>query len=78
MAEGFGEKQFQASLKAKFGGLGGPETTRDEFIKNVKADTYGSLAMHGPLTEHLSVALGKPTGVVRTELVEKIARARRG
>lgn len=69
------EKQLYGALKSKYVGLGDADTTRKEFISNVRRDTYASLIGHDSLLEHLSVGLNKPKQIVRHEMIDKMARS---
>lgn len=68
------EKLVYNSLKTKYVGLGNADTARNEFIDNMKRDTYASLIGHDSLVEHLSVSLNKPKGIIRHELIDKMAK----
>ncbi|VEU21655.1 DEKNAAC102578, partial [Brettanomyces naardenensis] len=75
MTDKIGEKQLYETLKSKFVGLGNADTKRKEFIRNVKIDTYSALATSDPMVEQLSVALNKPKGLVKQDLIEKMAKS---
>lgn len=68
------DKQMYNSLKSKYVGLGDADTKRQEFLDNIKRDTYSSLIGHDPLLTHLSVGLGKPKQIVRHELIDKMSK----
>lgn len=67
------EKLIYNTLKNKYVGLGDADTTREEFISNIKRDTYSSLVGHDSLLTHLSVSTGKPKALLRNELINKMA-----
>lgn len=62
-------------LKAKYGGLGNPETTRHEFITTIRRDTYASLAQHDALLLYNSVAMNEPAELMRMDMIKKMALA---
>lgn len=69
------EKQMYNALKSKYVGLGDADTTRKEFIGNIRRDTYASLIGHDSILGHLSVGLNKPKQIVRQELIDKMAKS---
>ncbi|ESX00201.1 hypothetical protein HPODL_05188 [Ogataea parapolymorpha DL-1] len=74
MADKIREKQLYEALKSKHIGLGNEETTRTEYISNIKRDTYASLVAHPAMLEFLSNTYNKPRQIVHTEMIEKMIR----
>lgn len=66
-------RQFE-HLKSKYIGLGGPDTTREEFLANVHRDTLCSFALHDNLLLYNSLALDEPAEMVRIALLKKMVK----
>lgn len=66
------EKARYNAQKNKYVGLGDADTTRKEFVENIKRDTYSSIIGHASLLQHLSISIGKPKQIIRNELIEKM------
>lgn len=63
--------QFQ---KAKYIGLGDPDTSREEFITNIHRDSLASVAMHSSLLTYNSVATNTHREIVRQDLIKKMVQ----
>lgn len=60
--------------RTKYLGLGTPDTTREQFISNIKRDTYASLAQHDPILVYTSVALNEHPSVLRQAFLKKMVQ----
>ncbi|CAK7892512.1 RDS3 complex subunit 10 [[Candida] anglica] len=60
--------------KAKYIGLGDPETTRNEFITNIHRDTYASLAQHDDLLLYNSLVTNESTETLRLKMIKKMVQ----
>lgn len=58
--------------KSKYIGLGHPDISREEFLTNIKRDTYSSLAQHDNLLYYNSVALNEPVQTLRQKMIRKM------
>lgn len=67
------EKIMYNTMKSRYVGLGNADTTRAEFVGNIKRDTYASLIAHDSTLSHLSLALGKSKREVHHDMIEKMA-----
>lgn len=74
MADKVRESHQFAYQKAKYIGLGNPETTREEFITNIHRDTLATLAMHEGLLAYNSVATNTHRELVRQALIKKMVQ----
>ncbi|ODV87169.1 hypothetical protein CANARDRAFT_26594 [[Candida] arabinofermentans NRRL YB-2248] len=74
MSDNLRDRQQFETQKFKYIGVGSADTTRNEFISNVKRDTYSNLASHNPTLEYLSVSLNKPKKEIRFQMIEKMIR----
>lgn len=72
MADKVKEHNQYIRLKAKYIGLGNPDTTREEFLDNVRKDTYASLGHHQALLLYNSIATGTNREVFRQEMIKKM------
>ncbi|ODV77934.1 uncharacterized protein CANTADRAFT_55158 [Suhomyces tanzawaensis NRRL Y-17324] len=72
MADKVKEQNQYHQQKAKYLGLGNPDTTRDEFLTTVHRDTYASLALHSPLLTYTAAAVGQHPEVMRQAMVKKM------
>ncbi|KAG2734942.1 hypothetical protein G9P44_001156 [Scheffersomyces stipitis] len=61
-------------LKAKYIGLGNPDTTREEFLTNVHRDTLSSLSHHDNLVLYNSVVLNKHPELLRQDMIKKMVQ----
>lgn len=66
-------RQFE-HLKSKYIGLGGPDTSREEFLTNIHRDTLCSLALHDTLLLYNSLALDEPAETARIALIKKMVK----
>lgn len=73
MADKVKEANQYYHLKSKYIGVGNPDTTREEFLSNVRKDTYASLAHHKPLLLYTSLGLGENEETVRQDMIKKMA-----
>lgn len=58
--------------RSKYIGLGHPDISREEFLTNIKRDTYSSLAQHDNLLYYNSVALNEPVQTLRQKMIRKM------
>lgn len=67
------EKIIYSTMKNRYVGLGNADTTRTEFVGNVKRDTYANLVGHDSTLSHLSLALGKSKREIHHDMIKKMA-----
>ncbi|AWU77729.1 uncharacterized protein C5L36_0D04560 [Pichia kudriavzevii] len=66
------ERQLYQTLKTRYVGLGDADTTRGEYLENVKRDTLTSLVGHDCTLTQISYATGKTKSEVRFEILNKM------
>lgn len=59
-------------LKSKYGGLGNVDTTGEQFISNMKRDSYGSFIQHKNLLLYNSIILNDPVPNQRIRLIKQM------
>jgi splicing factor 3B subunit 5 len=69
------EEQTYKMLKGRYVGLGNADSTREEFIANIKRDTYSSLIGHDSLLTQLSVGLNRPKEIIKHDFIDKMAKS---
>lgn len=74
MADKVRDSRQYLHLKAKYIGVGGPETSREEFATNIHRDTLASLAMHDSSLLYHSVATGTHQETVRQNLIKRMVQ----
>ncbi|GMG20562.1 unnamed protein product [Ambrosiozyma monospora] len=74
MSDKLRDRQLYEQMKSKHVGVGNADTTREEFISNMKRDTYATLISHSSLLDHLSVSLNKPKRLLHSEMIDKMAK----
>ncbi|CDO57111.1 similar to Saccharomyces cerevisiae YNL138W-A YSF3 Component of the SF3b subcomplex of the U2 snRNP (Partial), partial [Geotrichum candidum] len=72
MADRLRDQQKFEHLQNRYIGVGTPDTTRYEWQTNVHRDTYTSFVGHPALLEYLSIGLGEPQAVVKTQFIDKM------
>lgn len=63
------QQEFEQS-KSRYIGVGGPDTTRDEWRANVARDSYASYIGHPPMLQQFSIAFGEPQAVTKRKFID--------
>ncbi|WPK23212.1 hypothetical protein PUMCH_000440 [Australozyma saopauloensis] len=74
MADKVRENQQYLRHKAKYIGLGNPETTREEFATQIHRDTLASIAMHKDILMYNSTATNTHPELYRQSLIKKMVQ----
>lgn len=61
-------------LKAKYVGLGNPDTTRKQFFTNIHRDSLALIIGHDPLLNHNSLVLNQHPEITRQQLLRKLVK----
>lgn len=69
------EEHLYKTMKGRYVGLGNADTSRDEFIGNIKRDTYASLIGHDSMLTHLSVGLNQPKKIIQNHMIDKMTKS---
>lgn len=69
------EEHLYKTMKARYVGLGNADTSRDEFIGNIRRDTYASLIGHDSLLTQLSVGLNQPKKIIQHNMIDKMSKS---
>jgi splicing factor 3B subunit 5 len=74
MADKLRTLQNLEALQARYVGTGHADTTKYEWLSNIKRDSCASYIGHNPLLSYMAVGLGEPKEKVRTKMLEKMVR----
>lgn len=74
MADKLRTLQNLEALQARHVGTGHADTTKYEWLSNIKRDSCASYIGHNPLLSYMAVGLGEPKEKVRTKMLEKMVR----
>lgn len=74
MADKAKESRQYLFQKAKYIGLGDPDTSRDDFLANIHRDTLASVAMHDSLLTYNAVVTNTHREVLRQQTIKKMVQ----
>ncbi|GMM32788.1 hypothetical protein DASC09_001130 [Saccharomycopsis crataegensis] len=74
MADKLRDKQQYELMKSKHIGIGDPDTSKAEWITNVKRDTYSSMAAHHGLAEYYSIGVNEPMQLSKMKFIDKMVQ----
>ncbi|KAK9475740.1 splicing factor 3B subunit 5/RDS3 complex subunit 10 [Lipomyces japonicus] len=72
MADKLRVQQQLEQLQTRYVGVGHADTTKHEWLSNIRRDSYASYIGHPPLLEYYAVALNEPQVKIATEFIEKM------
>ena len=74
MADKLRTLQNLEALQARYIGTGHADTTKYEWLSNIKRDSCASYIGHNPLLSYMAVGMGESKEKVRTKMLEKMVR----
>lgn len=72
MADKLRNEQNFEQLQSRFVGVGDPDTTREEWQRNVHRDSLASYVGHPAILEQFSIAYGEPSCRTRVKMIDKM------
>ncbi|ODV59833.1 U2 snRNP complex subunit YSF3 [Ascoidea rubescens DSM 1968] len=72
MSDKLRDQQLFDHLKSRYIGVGDADTTQDEWISNIKRDTYSSFASHPNLLYYYSISTNQPKALTQFHFINKM------